>query len=166
MVYISSPSIIHIFTLISFPQFLILFLLQPYILIETLKIWYLLFHMIIFMMNQSIFSLISELGRCYISLKRIHVSHITILQLYKELSMLIFLLFGKEYAHIYFCFQIVFLYQIMLAEKIIFIILLLHQMMSYNESLLFFLANTTLQRMIMEFTTSSSNYPIKSSPVS
>ena len=42
--------------------------------------------------------------RCYISLEGIYVIHITILQLYKELIVLNFLLFGKEYAQIYFPF--------------------------------------------------------------
>ena len=160
MFQILYPSIIHIFTPISFPQLLILFLVQPHILMETLKFLSLLFHIITFMIYQSIFNLISYLGRCYITLELIYMIHITILQLYKELIVLlvvlIFVLFGKDYAHIYFPFQILFSYHSLLVARSILIMLLLHQMMRYKVSLLFFLADSTLQRMIMEFTTSSS----------
>ena len=61
------------------------------------------------------------------------------------------------YAHISFPFQIIFADQSMLAARSIQIILLFHQLMSYKEPLLFFLADTTLQCMIREFTTFSSN---------
>ena len=73
---------------------------------------------------------------------------LNILQLYKELIVLLivldFLVFGKEYAQISFPFQIVFVDQRMLAERSIQIILLLHQMMSYKEPLLFFHVDTTV----------------------
>ena len=144
MVQISSPSIIHIYTSISFPQLLILFLLWPHILMETLYHSYFLLHMIIFMLFQSHLILNSKLGRCYSSLKRRYMVHFTILQLYKELIVLDFLLFGKEYAQISFPFQILFSYKSMLAARSIYIMILHHQMMSYKEYILLLLADTTL----------------------
>ena len=144
MVQISCPSIIHSFTFISFSQLLIVFLLWSYTLMEALNLYYFIIHMIKFIIFNIHFKLISELGRCYNSLKGRYMVNFTILQLYKELIVLIFLLFGNEYAQIYFPFQIMFVYHIMFAAGIIHIILLLHRMMSYKEALLFFLANTIL----------------------
>ena len=110
------------------------------------------------------------MGRLYIRLEEWYVIHITILQLYKELIVLlivlIFVLFGEEYAHISIPFQIVFADQIFLVAKIIQIMLLLHQMMRYKESLLFLFAGSTLQRMIMEFMISSASPSSRSSSVS
>ena len=52
MVQILCPSIIQIFTPISFPQLLIVFLVQPYILMEPLKTLSLLFHMLMILIYQ------------------------------------------------------------------------------------------------------------------
>ena len=49
------------FILINFPQLLNLFLIYPYILMETQNLWYFLFHMIIFMIYPSFIRLISDL---------------------------------------------------------------------------------------------------------
>ena len=78
MVQIVFPSIIHIFTPISFPQLLIIFLVYPYIPMEPLTTLYFLFHMLIFIIYHIFISLISDLYRCYIILEYWHVIHITI----------------------------------------------------------------------------------------
>ena len=53
----------------QFSPVVIIFLVQPYILMEPLKNLYLLFHMLIFLIYQSFISLISDLYRCYIRLE-------------------------------------------------------------------------------------------------
>ena len=63
MVHISCPTVIHIFTPISFPQLLIIFLVYPYILMEPLKPLSLLFHMLIFLIYQSFISLNIRSGK-------------------------------------------------------------------------------------------------------
>ena len=148
MVQISSPFIIQNFTFIRFSHLLILLLLWLYILMESPNPLSLIFHVIMFLIYHSFFSLISNLGRCYIKLEERYMIHITILQLYNELIVLlivlIFVFFGKEYAHINSIFLIMFLYQSLLVEIIIHIMILLHKMMIYKESLLFLLADSTL----------------------
>ena len=84
---------------------------------------------------------------------------------YRLIILTIFVLFGNEYAQIYFPFQIMFADQSLTARRIQ-IMLLLHQMMRYKESLLFLLVGSTLQRMIMEFMISSTSDSSKSSSVS
>ena len=77
-----------------------------------------------------------------------------------------FLYFGKEYAHISFPFQIMFADQSLTTARSIQIMLLLHQLMRYKESLLFLLVGSTIQRMIMEFMISSKIPSSRSSSVS
>ena len=107
--------------------------------------------------------------RCYIILENWHVIHITIFQLFRELDVksivLIFVLFGKEYAQISFPFQIMFADKSLTVERSIQIMLLLHQLMRYKESLIFLLAGSTLQCMIMEFMISSASPSSRSSSV-